>query len=543
MGYLINIPVFLTLALLLPVFFVTKAIQRSGASHKYQRILVFFVMITLLSAVLAHATFALLSVSSPAFIDYTEPTTAIIAWIYSQGGQIYHTLDAPERYSLLYGPVPYVAVASMYELIGASEFAAKLTGTVALLVACAFIVLSVRRRYPKQIIPSLVALGYFALTALLFSEISFWVRGDPFIIAAASIGLFSCLVPSGPAAWLICGLALGVAGGAKATGVLYFLPYIAWFVVRDGYRAPLAIATVGAALALLPFLSTDQVSLANYISLLRSAAKHGIVIGSLTNGLLTLVFITMPVGLFVLWQLRVEGMRGWFGKYKLLAVASLVAALLVTFASAKVGAGRYHLLPFLPALSFLAAHGVMCVWNARTSGGATIYGFWMPLGALHIALLIKASINLYAGFSLLSSHAYLAAIPADLDAIIAKYPQQNIYMGYGGNQKYLHTSFRTKLVFSGYPYLLDLPAVEDFEFSGIGIPQSTIDRMLSDKTAVWLIPVGEKPFSIVSWYRRKDRTPLFNENFRDAFSKNFMKHESSHFFDIYLRAESGSDRR
>ena len=42
---------------------------------------------------------------------------------------------------------------------------------------------------------------------------------------------------------------------------LYFLPYLAWFYDRDGYRAPLVILPAAAVVALLPFLSPERISL------------------------------------------------------------------------------------------------------------------------------------------------------------------------------------------------------------------------------------------------------------------------------------------
>jgi len=539
MTYLVTTPAFWTLVLFVPVCLAAKALGGATIGQNYRQVLLSFAVASLLLASLTLIVFAWQSLNSPAFLDHMEATTAIVAWIYSDGGQLYHSLEAPERYSLLYGPIPYVVVSWMYKLVGVSEFAAKVTGSVLLLVTYLFIVLSVLRRYPGQLFPCLIALGYFSLTALLWSNMSFWVRADPFIIAAASIGLFSCLLRPGLLAWLICGLALGIAGGAKATGVLYFLPYIAWFLARDGFRAPVAIALTGAIVAFMPFWSPEQASLPNYISILRSAAKHGISLGAVASGVLTLAFLFIPVALFLRWQLLLGGMRNWLTRNKLVTAATLMAVVLVTFASSKVGSGRYHYLPFLPALAFLATQGVMHVWNARPSERATVYSFWAPLAAFNIALVLKACINLYVGIGLLNTQASFSAVPADLDAILAKYPQHNVYMGYGGRNSYRYTLFRTRLVFDGNPYLLDLPALQDFEFSGIDIPQSTLDRMLSDKEAVWLVPRGDEPFSIVNWYHRRNGSPLFGEVFRDSFNTNFIKRESSQYFDIYLSAQQG----
>ena len=69
--------------------------------------------LVLAAALVGQLVFASMYLGTPTFTDHIEPNTAVVAWLYAQGGQLYHAIDAPERYSFLYGPVPYIASAGL----------------------------------------------------------------------------------------------------------------------------------------------------------------------------------------------------------------------------------------------------------------------------------------------------------------------------------------------------------------------------------------------------------------------------------------------
>ena len=384
MSELFSLPIFLLLALL-PVTLGAAAVLRALAlrwNFSPAVTLVACASVILGLAVLTHLLFAGLYLQSASFTDHIEPNTAIVAWIYAQGGQIYHSVDAPERYAFLYGPVPYIATAWVYELIGTGTTPAKVAGFVCLLFTIVLLVMSVWRHFRGQLIPCIIALGYFSLLALFFKNHSFWSKADPFMMVAAAFGLYTCLMRPGRMAWLLCGIALGVAVNAKVTGALYFLPYIAWFYDRDGYRAPLVILPAAAVVALLPFLSPERISLLNYLAWLQSAGNHGVSMLLLLQNFVFMLFILAPVWLFLLWQLGSVGIRSWFVRRKLVSITALLAVLLALIAGAKPGSGPHHFLPFLPALAFLTAHAAARVYAYRPTTNLSIYGFWAPLGCV-----------------------------------------------------------------------------------------------------------------------------------------------------------------
>jgi hypothetical protein len=205
---------------------------------------------------------------------------------------------------------------------------------------------------------------------------------------------------------------------------------------------------------------------------------------------------------------------------------------LILIAASKPGSGPHHFLPFLPLFAFCSATAVVSVRAA--GGGRSIYIFWAPLLALLIAATVKSTFALYYGVRLAAPQAAESAT-ADIAAIIESYPDRNIYMGYGDGTKNVLTFYRNYLVYADNPYLIDSAAMMDFQLSGLELPQATIDKLLADDTAVWLIPVGQEPFTILNWYYRNQNGLLFDARFRQAFNNNFHKLASTSNYDVYSR--------
>ncbi|MEJ2139257.1 MAG: glycosyltransferase family 39 protein [Gammaproteobacteria bacterium] len=536
---LLNFPLLLFL-LLLPVTLSAAWFLRStglGASVSGRPL----ISIALLPPIILFGcllVFAILYLGSPTFTDHIEPNTAIVAWIYAQGGQLYHAVDAAERYAFFYGPVPYIATSWIYDLVGPGVFAAKLAGFICFLLTIAVILLSVRKRFGKQLVPYIVALGYFAIVALFFKNHSFWSKPDPFMILATAVGLYACLMRPGRFAWLLCGIALGISVNAKVTGAVYFLPYLAWFFDRDGYRAPLVILLAGAVVALLPFWPTGQVSLVNYLHWLQAAGGHGLSAVLMVQNALFLGFLLAPLIFFVIWQGGSVGLRSWFITRRLVLFGAAVSGLLILVPASRFGSGPHHSLPFLPPLAFLTAHAVSNVFAYKPVTKWSVYGFWAPLAALLIAASLKAGMAFYSGAGVALAQRNGASVAAELETIARDYPDKHIYMGYGDDSSYVATFVRAELVYMGNPYLIDPSAMMDFQQSGIQIPQATIDRMLGDEKALWLIPANQEPFTLSNRYFRHQDGLLFDENFRSAFVNHFRKSETRDYFDLYLPADS-----
>lgn len=541
LNQLLGSPGLLFLALL-PVCLAAVAVLRTGVvAVDLVKPLQWLALGLLAVAISGLLYFAATYLTAPNFTDHIEPNTAIVAWLYASGGQIYHPIDAAERYSFLYGPLAYIATGFIYKLLGASTLTAKLAGIVCLVFTMLTVALATRRRFPERWYPCVVALGYFSLLALFFKNNSFWSKPDPFMILAVSIGLLACLLDNRRRAWLLLGAALGCAVNAKITGAIYFLPLIAWMYERDGFRPILITGLTALLVAALPFLSPESISLPNYIAWLQAAGGHGLSRGLLVQNTVFILFACIPVLAFLLWQRGIAA-KGWVKEHKLVAVASVVAVLLILVAASKPGSGPHHFLPFLPALAFLTASGSVIVKSSNEGSGRAPYYFWAPLSAMLIAASVKAGIALYYGLRVVSSQIAAEELIQEIDAVAGSYPDRNIYMGYGDGTRYTSTFVRNHLVYAGQPYLIDSSALMDFQLSGIEIPQATIDSMVSDSRAVWLVPTGQEPFTLVNWYYRYDGGLLFNDEFRQAFNRAFRKSASTMHYDIYVGDGEVSDR-
>ncbi len=530
LNQLLGSPILLFLALLPLCLIVAVGLRLTDLDARVATSLGGVALIVFAVAVLAHLGFAFTYLASANYTDHIEPNTAVVAWLWANGGQVFHPVDSAERYAFLYGPLAYMATGLIYMLFGASTFTSKLAGIICLLIALTATAASVRKRLPAVWYPVLVALGYFSLLALFFKNFSFWSKPDSFMIAASAVGLWSCtlgtkLRPRILLAWLICGVALGVAAGAKITGVLYFLPYVAWFFERDGIKAPFVIGFTALLITALPFLAPESVSLTNYVAWLQAAGGHGLSKSIFVQNAFFAGFALLPL---LMWLIKKPALL-W--QHKWIALASMLAYGLVLIAASKPGSGPHHFMPFLPALGFVAALAVASGHHK----GASAAVFWAPLGAFLAAAAIKTGFALFYGLRVLGSHDLDAGLVQEMDQVIEQHPNSNIYMGYGDGSRYVTTFVRNHLAYRGYPYLVDASAVMDFQLSGINIPQATVDALLADASAVWLVPVGQEPFTLVSWYYRDTGGRVFDENFRAAFVKNFAVSSATEHYDVYTR--------
>ncbi|MGI9290029.1 MAG: hypothetical protein ACR2QG_01985 [Gammaproteobacteria bacterium] len=531
MSLLLGMPLLLFLALLPVMLAGVWAINRSGTEFTVGRMIMRMALYVLSLAVVTHLLFAVTYLYADGFRDHIEPNTAIISWLFVSGQDIYHRIDAAERYSFLYGPLAYMATGGLFAIFGASTFTAKIAGFVCLVLSFAGLTAAVTRIGEGRWMPVIVALGYCALLALFFKNHSFWSKPDPFMMAAISGGLFACMLRGKAFTWLLCGLCLGLAVNAKITGGVYFLPLLAWLFERDGFRAIVVTGAIALVISAMPFMAAN-ISLQNYLSLLQAAGDHGISSRLLIENTLFVLLALVPVFSFLLYERHITGRCHILWQHKWVSVASVAALVLILIAASKPGSGPHHFLPFLPLGAAFTAFACRQVYVIASRPAADY--FWAAMVAFLIATTIKTTVMVYYGLKV-SAPAVGIQARTDLEQIQTDYAGKDIYMGYGDGTRYVTTFVRDQLAYNGNPYLLDAPAMMDFQFSGLDIPAATTDAMLADEQAVWLIPAGQEPFTIVNWHYRKQNGRLFDESFRNTFMINFRLDKSTQSFDVYTR--------
>jgi len=109
-------------------------------------------------------------------------------------------------------------------------------------------------------------------------------------------------------------------------------------------------------------------------------------------------------------------------------------------------------------------------------------------------------------------------------------------MGYGSDKTYEMTWERPVLVLLGNRYSLDADALDEADMADEPLPQATFDELKICSSQIFLIPKGDRPFSLQSnyfIYGNPDFRDLFPIAFRQEFLRDYRKSGSSRYFDLW----------
>lgn len=454
----------------------------------------------------------------PFFFDHAESNVAVVAATWLHGHSIYTTIDAPERYSLLYGPLPYIVTAGFEALGVGTILQAKLPG----FLNCLFVVLgtfAVSRHKCLGIQQCLLIMGAVALALMGFSSYGYWNRPDSYLTAYVFAGLLvvEILGPISSAylVYALIGTLVGLAINCKVHGVVYFLPVAIYYLEthRGKWSFPaLLVAIICSAIAFAIPFCLPGVSLSAYLMWLQMAAKHGLAVDSF---ILNLTFISG----FLIFLYAV----GFPRLYRRTTLALLFSSLVIAIIAAKPGAGTHHFIPLIPVILW---------WAAMT------YLQSESLSQKRTSIIVGA-------FIIVLAHAAYEDQRGDVTVMITQTPQRirefddlkriaaenpgPLELGY--NEKYDSSFYKPWLVQQGRGLLLDGAAVMDMSASGIEIPLSTIEILRSCSIPKMIFPAGKPPWQTVSWYDYK--TPLFSDKMKSVFFSHYKLIEESEFYQLW----------
>src|SRR4051812_17890213 len=85
-------------------------------------------IVTATAAAIVLAYFAMIAryVMCDGLLDHVEATVCCDAWLWATSHPLYHAPDAPQRYSIQYGPGVFMVVGVSLKTLGPSLVAAKL---------------------------------------------------------------------------------------------------------------------------------------------------------------------------------------------------------------------------------------------------------------------------------------------------------------------------------------------------------------------------------------------------------------------------------
>ncbi len=285
------------------------------------------------------------------FFDNAEATMISVGWLFHAGQPIYHAVDAPERYTLIYGPLAYIVHGIVLSVFGPGIGVSKALAALAALASLALTYFAARREAPAA--RAAIVTGLYALLLLIFRNYSFWTRPEPFQLCTVAASLFFAAGGRGPAAAIAAGVASGMLWNFKITGPLYTLPVLALLYRRSGWRNTVLAAAAAALVFAAPFVAFPNVSLLNYAAWIRLSARTGLLFYLFRQNLEWAAFLLLP--LLLSFHHSIAGQRRRDSNERAVTIALVAGMIGVVIVGAKPGAGPYHLMPFLPVIAYLAA--------------------------------------------------------------------------------------------------------------------------------------------------------------------------------------------
>lgn len=488
--------------------------------------------VILTAAVLVLAGFAAFGVwyaEQPGFACEVEPQVATVSALMNDGAPVYHTVDAAERYSILYGPSLYLATGSLLNVFGNSIPVAKSGAAAALILSLPMLFLALRRHVKAGTALTLTAAG--ALLYWTQGTSAFVLRPDPYLILGVTTGLWSAGLPRRAWAVALTAVCLAFVVNLKIHAVLYLLPVLALLDLRHGWRAALTALPVGLTLALAPFAFHPGIDPYLYAQWIGVTLHHGLDWDIMPQLLRRESFYTLPVLIPLLLGGRVSRRTRLTRE---LALVWLVSNASVLILATKPGAGLVHLLPLIPVNLVYGAR----LWAAlpdraaRWRGPVGHWGRGAALAFLVVAMVSGSVVGYRSGRMAEELMAHSRDLAADIHAILDAQDGRTVGMGYGGEgPNFLVTYLRPLLAFAHQPVILDAIALMDAERADLELSAKTIAALDQGVIDVWLIPRGQEPFDKKNWY--PPHHPIFPDEYRERFRANYSLESRSRFFDLW----------
>lgn len=469
---------------------------------------------------------ALYYVVWPGYIDHTEPYIVSVAWAGGDGMGIYPDSQSPLRSAVPYGPLLYQISGFFLRTLGPSIIASKLAGGIALALTMGFLVTALRWQL-GSFMRALLYAGIPAIAFILFAPFPFSARADSLILTGVSATLvLSLLRPSGFTAVLL-GAVLGCLANLKLHAPIYALPALGYFLGRTPVlRRDLVLIAIAAAVSFaIPFLS-DAVSISNYVVALRVQARMGLGFGDFLHNLTFAAAIAAPLA----WALAsAEAPLSRALKSAILGFAAGLA--FVTIVAAKPGAGAPHLLPEVVNLVFLLASLTAREPPKRAPSPHATLRACLTLAATLVVLPEAIQVERWVAMQL-SDFRRARQEVTEVESILRQHPGESIAMGYGGEATYPLSHLGVLLAFHGIQPRLVAAALMDFRAAGEPVlSASTYDDLAHCNPRIWLIPHGDEPFSLHSFY---DHRLLFPQEFRQSFAAHYGPEENEGYFDLWI---------
>jgi hypothetical protein len=469
--------------------------------------------------------------------DHVEASVAAIALAWGNGQPLYHALEAPEWYSLLYGPITFGFNRLCHALTGEPLLAGKVGAAFSLALGFMLIHRVARRSLgPRE---TLQLTGYAATFMLVFGDRPLGARGDAplFALGALAIAALPDNLTTVRERYIrsaVIGMAVGLASGIKLQAGIYFLPVLAALATGPGALAAVSCAaTAGIVTLAAPFLLLENVSLAHYVEWLVQASGHARSVRVGSHSILWLTLLFTPLGV----TLALDPARGEVLARERAPLAGLVlGSVAVVFISAKVGAGWPHVLPMIPCAIWLWGRARPSFERAGSSRSLRIADRSLALGL--VALLAFGLFKMGSMFGR-TDHALALSARAELAEIMEREAGRSIAVGYGEPKSLSY--LRVVPIAAGHPYLLDSITLMDSSLTGLRPGPETLALFESCAVDVWIQPAGAPPFTLSNYYAPEEN--VFGSDLPQVFEAHYRPEWSTEHLTVWHCAHSDSSDR
>jgi hypothetical protein len=150
-----------------------------------------------------------------------------------------------------------------------------------------------------------------------------------------------------------------------------------------------------------------------------------------------------------------------------------------------------------------------------------------------VAILVVASLSASQIFQEIGAERGSASVAAEALALARESPIQPVQVGYGDNRHSYQLSqlSRTVLALNSYPALIDAHVLMELREVGIDGSDRWIPYLSECRVQRWLLPKGERPFAVVSYFY--DKKLLFGNRFRHAFLEHYTPVARTKSFDLW----------
>jgi hypothetical protein len=491
------------------------------------------------------AAFAALLVANAlyaGYLDHAEPNVGSVSWLLLKGAPLYHAIDYPARYSLLYGPTSYLSFALALWIGGGTALSLKGMVLVANVVMGYFSWRTYRRLFDAP--TSLFVLAVVLLFSLVPrpNHYLFQVRADVLIMCGMAVGLFAASHPSRTVATLTLALAGACVVDGKASAFIYVIPLLAILLGKHGWRASFAAVACMLGLAALPFL-LPNISAKSYLQWIHAARGHPSNFSDLASTLRTLPILIAPLVLMcgpTPWRDAAFMAYLRESRLRLLALGLCLGSAVV--ASSRIGAGSHHILPFVPVLGY--EYALLYRSVGAPFARQRPWTFRYLWACLAVVVVFRVGGGLMEILSPWGRWNWAQAVRDDVHSILRSHSTREVAMGCGEAERAV-TYFRPELVFASNHLPVDEQALADMDLDGIELPEATVSSLASCAVGVWLIPKGEIPFALDNAFaalypQSVPRQPLFPVSFRETFARHYGKKESTAYFDLWACERPGT---